>query len=107
MAHCACNTVNYFSCSALKAIEHCRKSNYKDYSHPLIEKAVNIIGIEYWRNMTNDDEMATRAQFFKIYDSLLNRAEMDARTLPQIKEFSETYQLKNAILELKDKLEVK
>lgn len=75
-----------------EAMDHCRKSNYKDYSHPLIEKTVNIIGIDYWHHMTYDDEMATRAQFFKIYEGLLRRAELEAKTLPQVKEFSENYQ---------------
>jgi hypothetical protein len=92
-----------------EAINHCIKGNYKDYSHPLIERAVNIIGIDYWRNMTYDDEMATRAQFFKIYETLLQREKADLKMLPQIKEFSENYQLGigREIKKLAEKLEVK
>lgn len=89
-----------------EAISHCRKGEYKNYSHPLIEKAAMIIGVEYWRTMTIDDEMATRAHFFKIYESLLYRAEMDAKTLPQIKEFSENYKLTAGIKQLADKMKM-
>lgn len=66
------------------AIEHCRRGDYTNYSHPLIEKAVKIIGIPYWQSMPEDQEMATRAQFIKVYESLLTRAEEDIKRLPAV-----------------------
>lgn len=67
-----------------EAIEHCRLGDYTNYSHPLIEKAVQVIGIDYWRSMLTEQEMATRAQFIKIYESLFNRAEDDVKRLPTV-----------------------
>ena len=67
-----------------EAIEHCRRGDYTHYSHPLIEKAVNIIGIPYWQSMLVDQEMATRAQFIKVYESLFTRAEEDIKRLPAV-----------------------
>ena len=69
-----------------EAIEHCRRGDYTGYSHPLIEKAVDIIGIPYWQSMLDDQEMATRAQFIKVYESLFNRAEEDVKRLPAVTE---------------------
>jgi len=89
-----------------EAISHCHRGEYRNYSHPLIEKAAMIIGVEYWRNMNVDDEMPTRAHFFKIYESLLSRAESDMKMLPQVKEFSNRYQaqIADGIKKLADKL---
>ena len=69
-----------------EAIEHCRKGDYTSYSHPLIEKAVNIIGIPYWKTMLEEQEMATRAQFIKVYESLFTRTEEDVKRLPAVSE---------------------
>ena len=69
-----------------EAIEHCRRGDYTGYSHPLIEKAVDIIGIPYWQSMLDDQEMATRAQFIKVYESLLSRAEEEVKRLPAVSE---------------------
>jgi len=67
-----------------EAIEHCRRGDYTGYSHPLIEKAVNVIGIPYWQSMETSDEMATRAQFIRVYESLFTRAEEDVKRLPAV-----------------------
>lgn len=83
-----------------EAIEHCRQSNYDGYSHPLIERAVKVIGIPYWQSMETDDEMATRAQFIRVYESLFNRAVDDTKMLPRVKEFSANYQLLNSQVKL-------
>lgn len=67
-----------------EAIEHCRRGDYTGYSHPLIEKAVKVIGIPYWQSMETTDEMATRAQFIKAYEQVFIRAEEDLRRLPAV-----------------------
>ncbi len=60
-----------------------------EYSHPLVEKAVKIIG---YRNLLMSENIAMeRAHFFKTYESLLSRAEEDARTLPEVKQASMKY----------------
>lgn len=74
-----------------EAIDHCRRGTYKDYTHPLIERAVKQIGVPYWQNMLTDDEMATRAQFFKIYQALLDRELEDIKTLPSVRAVEEKY----------------
>lgn len=64
-------------------------SRYPEYAHPLVEKAVKIIG---YRHLLESDNIAIeRAHFFKIYDSLLNRAEEDARMLPDVRAVSRRY----------------
>lgn len=65
-----------------EAIEHCRRGDYEGYSHPLIEKAVRIIGIPYWQSMETTDEMATRAQFIKMYEIQLSRYREEMKFLP-------------------------
>lgn len=67
-----------------EAIDHCRRGDYTNYSHPLIEKAVKQIGIPYWQSMLEEQEMATRAQFFKIYESLFTRATDEIKRLPAV-----------------------
>lgn len=54
-----------------------------EYSHPLIEKAVEIIGYRNLLESTNP--VADRAHFFKIYQSLVERAQEDMRLLPESK----------------------
>jgi len=61
------------------------------YSHPLVEQAVNIMG---YRNLLESDNLvADRAHFFKVYESLLQRAQNDLRMLPESKAISEKYRL--------------
>jgi len=76
-----------------EAIDHCRKGHYRNYSHPLIEKAVNTIGVPFWRSMLEEQEMATRAHFFRVYEQLLNREMELIKMLPESREISERYQL--------------
>lgn len=61
-----------------------------EYSHPLIEKAVDVIG--YAHLVESDNLIADRAHFFKIYDALLQRSKEDVRMLPESKSVSEKYQ---------------
>lgn len=76
-----------------EALEHCRAGHYTGYSHTLIQKAVEIIGIPYWRRMEYCDEMATRAHFFKIYEQLLSRVQDDMKLLPEARAVSAKYAL--------------
>ena len=60
-----------------------------EYSHPLVEKAVNVIG---YRHLCESENIGIeRAHFFKIYESLLSRAEQETRMLPEVKEASRRY----------------
>ncbi|MEN6572059.1 MAG: replicative helicase loader/inhibitor [Anaerolineaceae bacterium] len=62
------------------------------YDHPLIERAVDVIG--YPRLVNSDNLVADRAHFFKIYDALVQRAKDDAQMLPESKQLSEKFRLK-------------
>ena len=60
-----------------------------EYSHPLVEKAVQVIG---YRHLCESENISIeRAHFFKIYESLLSRAEEDARMLPDVRAVSQRY----------------
>ncbi len=59
------------------------------YAHPLVERAVEIIG--YRNLLESDNRVADRAHFFRIYESLLERAEGEVRLLPESKAVSEKY----------------
>ena len=61
-----------------------------EYSHPLIERAVDVMG---YRNLCeSDNAVADRAHFFRVYEGLLGRAEEEIRMLPSVREFSNQYQ---------------
>jgi len=74
---------------------------YPEYAHPLIEKAVKIIG--YQHLLMSENIAIDRAHFFKIYESLVNRAEEDIRLLQDVRQVSEKYLC--AVKELTKKLE--
>ena len=65
------------------------QTHLPEYSHPLVEKAVGIIG--YRNLMESDNKVADRAHFFKIYESLLDRAQDEIRLLPEVKLVSDKY----------------
>lgn len=54
-----------------------------EYSHPLVAKAVYVIGYNnlYNSNWTDFD----RSNFYKVYESLTTRASEDIRMLPDVK----------------------
>jgi len=60
-----------------------------EYAHPLVKRAVEIIG--YRNLLESDNTVADRAHFFRIYESLLERAEDEVRLLPESKAVSEKY----------------
>lgn len=62
-----------------------------EYRHPLIQRAVDILGYRYLCESTTT--MADRAHFFKVYESLLERAIRESRLLPDVKAVSDRYQL--------------
>lgn len=65
------------------------RSHEPEYSHPLIKKAVDIIG--YKNLLESSNTVADRAHFFRIYESLLERGENDVRLLPESKAISAKY----------------
>ena len=76
-----------------EAIEHCRRGDYDGYSHPLIEDLVYQIGVHYWKSMLVDQEMATRAQFIKAYETALEKQRSDTRLLPGSRSLADQYSL--------------
>jgi hypothetical protein len=77
-----------------------------DYSHPLIKKAVQAIGIE---NIgMSEDVMVERAHFLKIYAQLMERETENAAMLPEAIEYVQAQkQIASGIRMLTDKLAVK
>lgn len=64
-----------------------------EYSHPLVEKAVSIMG--YRQLCESENLVADRAHFFKVYESLFQRAVSEIKTLPSVRKFTDQYQLTN------------
>ena len=65
------------------------------FSHPLIDRAVEIMG---WRNLcASDNEVADRAHFFKIYSQLVGRRNRDEMMLPEIKQVVEALSLEQRL----------
>ena len=60
-----------------------------EYKHPLVKRAVEIMG--YRNLMESDNPVADRAHFFKVYESLLSRAEEDMRLLPESRAVTNKY----------------
>lgn len=79
-----------------------------DYADPLIKRTIAAIGWEALR-MWETDDFATRAQFIKVYESLVKRAELSARELPQVAAVGERYRLQaqSTMRLLAEKLSVK
>lgn len=75
-----------------------------EYSNPIIAKAVDVMG--YRVLCESENIVADRAHFFRVYDSLFNRAVDDTKMLPRVKEFSAQYQLTNQIKQLANKMNI-
>lgn len=55
-----------------------------EFDQPLVKRAVDILG---WRELClSESPEFDRAHFFKIYDSLLSRADEDNRLLPDVRQ---------------------
>lgn len=74
------------------------------YSSPIIAKAVDVMG--YRTLCESENIVADRAHFFRVYESLFNRAVDDTKMLPRVKEFSANYQLASSIKLLADKMSI-
>jgi len=79
-------------------------TNVPEYSHPLVERAVEIMG--YKQLCYSDNLVADRAHFFKVYESLYQRAVDDLKMLPEVKNFQEHYKLDGQVKLLGKKLSV-
>jgi hypothetical protein len=65
------------------------------FSHPLIDRAVQIMG---WRNLcASDNEVADRAHFWKVYSQLVNRRNFDAMMLPEVRRIVETLSMEHRL----------
>lgn len=69
-----------------------------EYSHPLVEKAVAIMG--YRQLCESENTMVDRAHFFKVYEGIFQKAMADLKMLPSVKQVSEQYQVEDGKLEL-------
>lgn len=81
------------------------------WSHPLVERAVNILG---WRNLRmSENQVADRAHFTETYEQLVARISMEEMLLPEVRAFIESKGGKlllsplTQIKQLTDKLSVK
>ena len=55
-----------------------------NWSHPIVKEAALLMG---WREtFPSDNPVADRAQFFKVYESLVNRFEEEIQMLPSVKQ---------------------
>ena len=72
------------------------------WSHPLVERVALLMG---WpEDFPTDNIVADRAHFLKEYERLLEREMMGIKMLPQVKQFSENYQIDNGIKAIAEKL---
>lgn len=57
------------------------------FDDPIITKAVECMG---WQTLcSSENEVADRAHFSKVYDSLVRREEEDARMLPEVRQIQQ------------------
>jgi hypothetical protein len=66
-------------------------THYYEWVHPLVEQAAKLMG---WPDkFPTNNPMADRSQFFKVYESLVNREVEQNKLLPEVKQVSEQYRL--------------
>lgn len=74
--------------SEIKRVGQYRKP---EFSNPLIQKAVNCFG---WITLCMSESIEyDRSQFFKVYDTFVNRERDNFKLLPDVRRVSERYQL--------------
>lgn len=67
-----------------------------EWSHPLVERAVNAIG---WREIRmSENPTADRARFLQAYDQLQERASREEIELPQVRGYIEQQQQQRAAI---------
>jgi hypothetical protein len=59
------------------------------YSHPLVEKAANLIGRKEFGMSNVDDEPSWRARFIQAYEQLQARAEKEDLMVPEVRGYIE------------------
>lgn len=65
------------------------------FSHPIVERAVAALG---WRDLClSDNPTADRARFLECYQQLLNRAQVDAAMLPEVKQVARKFALRQDV----------
>jgi hypothetical protein len=73
----------------MKQIRTIGSYGFPEFTHPLIERAVKIMG---WRELCLSEQIEfERAHFFKVYDSLFKRQQDDIRTLPEVRSAAEEF----------------
>lgn len=66
------------------------RSNYStEWSHPLIGKAADLIGMQQYGRSNVDDEPSWRARFIQCYEQLQERAERENLLLPEVRGYIE------------------
>lgn len=60
-----------------------------EFAHPLIKRAVDIMG--YVQLYESENQVADRAHFFRVYDSLLDRSIEEQKQLPAVRVVAEQY----------------
>jgi hypothetical protein len=63
--------------------------NNPQWSHPLIERTANLIGMREYGRSDVDDEPSWRARFIQCYDQLQSRAERENLLLPEVRGYIE------------------
>ena len=67
------------------------ETEYYEWLHPVVKQAAELMG---WPKLfPTDNPMADRSQFFKVYESLINREVEQNKLLPDVKQVSEQYRL--------------
>lgn len=51
------------------------------YDDPIVQKTYDAIGYQTWRNLTYSDASAVRAHFYRTYEAMKKRVEMDEEML--------------------------
>jgi hypothetical protein len=66
------------------------RSQKIEWSHPLVEKTANLIGLQAYGASNVDDEPSWRARFIQCYEQLQERAERENLLLPEVRGYIET-----------------
>ena len=68
-----------------EAVTHLWTHEEPQWSHPLIAQTVKVVGFNRLCYANLDEVGFERANFYKVYESLLQRARDDVRMLPDVK----------------------
>lgn len=79
-----------FSNNVPASFEAWREFKQGSYSHPLVEKAAQLIGRHEFGMSNIDDEPSWRARFIQAYEQLAQRAEREEMLIPEVRGFIES-----------------